>query len=234
MTKERKGATLLVTDWLLNAMSGTLVNKRNKVETKRRIANAAAEEFALRGYNGATLRSIAERAKCSKALIIRYFGSKRELYRAVLNSKYAELAKRETVHSFPKTSCVVEFLREIFSDLFAFNVENPQFSRLIAWENLHGAKHLDAAAARAAREPGFTELQNVIETAKEAGLIRKDLDIGKFVYALQAITVVYFTNRYTMSILTNIPFDSPKVIDEFIDFYAHLLAQGISTDKGQK
>jgi len=47
-----------------------------------------------------------------------------------------------------------------------------------------------------------------------------DLDVDKFVYLMQAITFVYFSNKHTMRLLTGINFDSPQTRNDFIEFYA--------------
>ena len=210
------------------------VRTRNKEETRRRIFDAAASAFAELGYSGATLDRIAEDAGCSKALVIRYFGTKQDLYRTVLNSRYAELSQREAFHALAEADTVVDLLRGILSDLFAFNREHPSFARLVSWENLNGAEHLDPATARAARGPGWAKLRSILEDAKARGMVREDVDVARLVYALQAITVVYFSNRHTMRILTGFSFESPKTMKEFVDFYAELLAQGIATDGGKR
>ncbi len=210
------------------------VRTRNKEETRRRIFEAAATEFAALGYSGATLDGIADKASCSKALVIRYFGTKEDLYRTVLNSKYAELSQREGFHALSEANSVVDLLRGILSDLFAFNREHPSFARLVAWENLNGAEHLDPEAARTARGPGWTKLRSILEGAKLKGMVREDVDVARLVYALQAVTVVYFSNRHTMSILTGFSFESPDTMQGFVDFYAELLAQGIATNGGRR
>jgi AcrR family transcriptional regulator len=206
---------------------------RNKEETQRRISEAAAAEFSHLGYSGATLDRIAERAGCSKALVIRYFGTKQDLYRTVLNTKYAELSQRETFHALSEAETVAELLRGILADLFAFNREHPAFARLMSWENLNGAEHLDPATALAARGPGWARLRSILEDAQEKGMVRGDVDVERIVYVLQALTVVYFSNRHTMKILTGIPFESPETMSSFVSFYSQLLARGIATDEGK-
>jgi AcrR family transcriptional regulator len=207
---------------------------RNKEETQRRISEAAAAEFSHLGYSGATLDRIAERAGCSKALVIRYFGTKQDLYRTVLNTKYAELSQRETFHALSEAETVAELLRGILADLFAFNREHPAFARLVAWENLNGAEHLDPATAQAARGPGWARLRSILEDAQEKGMVHGDVDVERIVYVLQALTVVYFSNRHTMKILTGIPFESPETMSSFVGFYSQLLARGIATDEGKR
>lgn len=54
-----------------------------KHELAERIRTVALEEFAARGY-GVSLQQIAERSGCTKANVLYHFGSKEELFRAVL------------------------------------------------------------------------------------------------------------------------------------------------------
>jgi len=208
--------------------------RRDKERTVARIIQAATEEFAQRGFTGTSLSRIARKAGCSKAIIYRYFGCKGDLYQKILTVSYAKLSQRETAHSDPRTDSVEDLVREILRDLFAFNLEYPSFARLVAWENLAGGEHLQVEAARAAREPGLQRLRTILNKAKARGLVRKDLDVNKFVYALQAITVVYFSNRYTMKMLTDFDFESPDTVQEFIRFYASVLARGISAEEGAR
>ena len=53
-------------------------------ETRSRILDAALELFAASGFEGASTRTIAERAEVNLPAIQYYFGSKEGLYRAVL------------------------------------------------------------------------------------------------------------------------------------------------------
>lgn len=53
---------------------------RRSDTTKAAILAAAREHFAARGYQGASVRAIALRAGIDPALVIRYFGSKQNLF----------------------------------------------------------------------------------------------------------------------------------------------------------
>jgi len=63
-----------------------------------RILEAAAEEFELSGYSGATTAAIARRADVTEAQIFRFYSSKQELFRAAiftpLNKHMAEFQAR--------------------------------------------------------------------------------------------------------------------------------------------
>jgi AcrR family transcriptional regulator len=57
---------------------------RDAAASRRELLEAAGALFHERGYTGATVRDIAERAGIDAALIARYFGCKEGLYLAVL------------------------------------------------------------------------------------------------------------------------------------------------------
>ncbi|MCW2954435.1 MAG: transcriptional regulator, TetR family [Conexibacter sp.] len=57
---------------------------RDADASRKALLDAAAALFDARGYGGATVREIGERAGLDAALIARYFGSKEGLYLAVL------------------------------------------------------------------------------------------------------------------------------------------------------
>jgi AcrR family transcriptional regulator len=57
---------------------------RDSAASRRALLAAAGALFHERGYDGATVRDIGERAGVDPALIARYFGSKEGLYLAVL------------------------------------------------------------------------------------------------------------------------------------------------------
>jgi AcrR family transcriptional regulator len=51
-----------------------------RAATARRILEAAQEEFALHGFKGATIRSIADRAGVHASLVMQHYGSKAALF----------------------------------------------------------------------------------------------------------------------------------------------------------
>lgn len=55
-----------------------------KVDTRGEILTAARQQFAAKGYAGATIRGIAAAAEVDPALVHHYFGTKRELFVAAV------------------------------------------------------------------------------------------------------------------------------------------------------
>ena len=59
---------------------------RDAEDTRRRLLEAAATEFAERGIAGARVDRIAAAASANKALIYSYFGNKEDLFDAVFHA----------------------------------------------------------------------------------------------------------------------------------------------------
>src|SRR6185436_20405771 len=65
-------------------------NGRNPEQTQQRILEAALQEFAAKGFAGARVDVIAQRARINKRMLYHYFGDKDGLFREVLRRKIAE------------------------------------------------------------------------------------------------------------------------------------------------
>ncbi len=68
-------------------------------DRKHQILQVATDLFANRGYEGATTREIAKRAKVNEAIIFRHFPTKEDLYWAVIENKCAVNAGRQIMIS---------------------------------------------------------------------------------------------------------------------------------------
>jgi AcrR family transcriptional regulator len=64
------------------------------LDSRQRILNAATTEFALRGFEAATVDRIAARARLNKAMIYYHFHSKRALYTSVLRDLFTLMGDR--------------------------------------------------------------------------------------------------------------------------------------------
>lgn len=86
--------------------------KRDKAQRQRSLIDAATAVFAERGYDCATTREIAERARCAEGLIHRYFTGKRGLLLAALKARGGQV-QEAFVASLPDRSTVEEEIKQI-------------------------------------------------------------------------------------------------------------------------
>src|SRR5215471_10574470 len=75
------------------------VTRKTQAERREEILAAALEEFAEHGFEGGSTESIAARAGISQPYVFRLFGTKKELFKAVVNRCF-----RETLEMFQRAA----------------------------------------------------------------------------------------------------------------------------------
>ena len=139
---------------------------------RARILAAAIDEFASRGFKGASMDAIAARTHTTRALINYYFGSKEKLYLAVLEQVYAEIREAEgqlDLDHLPP----VEAIRRIVEFTYNYYVEHEDFVRLVVAENQARGRHLKKSQAmRTLNRPIIDRSARVIERGQAEGLFR--------------------------------------------------------------
>jgi AcrR family transcriptional regulator len=73
--------------------------RKTQAERREEILDAALEEFAEHGYHGASTEAIAQRAGISQPYVFRVFGTKKELFKAVVARCF-----RETLEMFQRAA----------------------------------------------------------------------------------------------------------------------------------
>ena len=110
---------------------------RIRLSNEADILHAAEQVFARAGYAGATMADIAERAGIPKSNLHYYFGTKREIYRAVLTNILALwLAPTDSIQegNDPRAA-----LADYIDAKMRLTATHPDASRVFASEVLHGA-----------------------------------------------------------------------------------------------
>jgi TetR/AcrR family transcriptional regulator len=128
----------------------------------RRLLDAALDEFAAKGYAGARVQDIADRAGLNKQLINYYFGGKEGLYQAL----HRQWLEREAIFNDPEIP-----LDELVTRYLHHALKDPRGVRLGAWRGL--SEGLGTGADHDERE----DLSG-LERRQEAGELGDDLDPG--------------------------------------------------------
>ena len=98
--------------------------------TRDRLLVAARTLFAQRGFAGASVRAITQRARANLGAVTYHFGSKQALYATVLEQLFGSLRERVAAATAPSTAAA-ERLRAIIHAFFAFFGEYPEAPRLM-------------------------------------------------------------------------------------------------------
>ena len=168
---------------------------------RTRILAAAIEEFALRGYKGASMDAIAARTHTTRALINYYFGSKERLYLAVLERVYAEIrdAERslELDHLPP-----VDAMGRIVDFTYDYYVQHEYFVRLVVAENQARGRHMKRfPSLRTLNRPIVDLLGTVLARGQADGTFRRDVEPVDVHMTIAALGMFNVTNQYTFGTL---------------------------------
>ena len=128
--------------------------------SRRALLDAALEEFAAKGYAGARVQDIADRAGVNKQLISYHFGGKQGLYRCI-RRRWLEREAAFNDPSTPIDELIVRYLDDALDD--------PRGTRFMAWQGL-----TDAFA------PGEDDPEDLsdLERRKASGELGEEFDPG--------------------------------------------------------
>jgi TetR/AcrR family transcriptional regulator len=171
---------------------GNPARKRDEKEGSRgRILDGATEEFAAAGFAGARIDRIARRTKLNVRMIYYHFGSKKGLYRAVLQGIY-----EQAVRILDETERLEEPTMAALGMYFDLLVEHPLFANVLVRELLDGAKHLKALFKE--RPDLFKRVhlraREIIDSGIQQGLLQSD-DVSLTVMSITSIVCFLTATR---------------------------------------
>ena len=133
---------------LTKSLDTELVNVRRRqqrsTDTRERILQVAFQEFAERGFDGVSTRSIAALAGVQHPLVTHHFESKEGLWKAVLTTvqqNFAEYFVRYVRGE--KSDDDVEELRRLQEAYVRFSAANPNYSQLMGYTGRYPGPLLD-------------------------------------------------------------------------------------------
>ncbi len=166
---------------------------------RARILGAALEEFAARGFKGASMDAIAARTRTTRALINYYFGGKEQVYLAVLEHVYGEIRHAEDRLDLDHVA-PVDAIRSIVEFTFDYYLDHEGFVRLVVAENQARGRYLrKSRAMRSLNRSIIDTLRRVLERGQRQGVFRRDIDALEVHKAIAALGMFNVTNQYTFA-----------------------------------
>lgn len=188
-------------DQRLAQLAPTPKRARNSSKTKADILVAGRAEFAERGFEGARVDAIAERAGANKRLLYHYFGNKEDLYRAVLLDAYEEIRRGERALSLDQFG-PVDAMDRLVRFTFRHFLANPWFPRLLGTENIENARFLKTLPdIQALHSPLVGQITTILHRGVEAGTFRRDVDAVQLYISIAALGFFYVSNMATLSVI---------------------------------
>jgi AcrR family transcriptional regulator len=173
--------------------------RRNPAETKERIFAAGARIFARHGFDGARVDQIAAAARVNKQLLYHYFGSKDQLFTAILERAYRGIRGEEAaleLDSLPADEAILRLVEFTWN----YYLRNPDFIRLLNSENQMEARHLKASpSTHEINASHIAVMQKLLRRGRREGTVRGDLDPMQLNVSIAALGFFYLMNRHTLS-----------------------------------
>jgi AcrR family transcriptional regulator len=206
-----------------------IVRRRNPDRTKRRLLQAAIRLFSQKGYHGVSVDEIVAAAKSNKRMVYHYYGSKNDIYLAALMEVLGRLESTEFQAVVAKGRADQQ-LRELLVAYFKFLDANPEFYRLVLWENLEHGRHMARSAAKLSKNPFMERFRIIIEEGVRQGIFRPPADIRHLLVNFIGLCFIYYSNYYSLEISLGLDMKSPKVremrVTQVVDLAFHgLLAK---------
>jgi AcrR family transcriptional regulator len=148
--------------------------ERVKSETRDKILDAARELFISHGYEGVTMRKVAEKIEYSPTAIYVHFADKEDLFHQLCNEDFERLA--EVFQSSTMPLDPLERLREIGRLYVEFGVRYPNHYKLM-FMTPHPPAELDDQDREIKGNPesdAYAFLKVTVQEAIAAGKIRQE------------------------------------------------------------
>lgn len=184
--------------------------QQRSIQTRAAILDAAIAEFAERGFEGASIRAIADRLGLQHPLITYHFRSKDILWRAAAEHAFAQIRSEWDV-SAPEESDLSPLarLRQEYTTLFRYTVAFPEFHRFMRQEALTNNPRLKWVA-ETVLVPLLDRLIPQIAAAQKQGLLPA-VDPILFHYMMVSLTATLSEFGPEMQVATGLSSEDSKV-----------------------
>ena len=179
-------------------MSRASTAPRNPDRTRRRILQAAIRLFSRQGFHAVSVDQIVGLARVNKRMVYHYFGSKDALFEAALSEVYRRIDAIE-FHAVEQGGTPRERLARLLESYFEFLEAEPEFTRLLQWENLEKGRHLTKENHLLSKNPFLARFRSIVEEGVAQGEFRRDLDVTHLLIHFIGLCFIYHSNRFSLS-----------------------------------
>jgi TetR/AcrR family transcriptional regulator len=192
----------------------TRAQQERALATRAAILNAAIEEFAERGFEGASIRRIADRTGLQHPLITYHYRTKDILWRAAAEHAFTRIREQWDLR-VPEQAPVstLERLREEYRAVFQYTAAFPEFHRFMRQEASSRNPRLRWVAETVLR-PLIDRLLPQIIAAQNEGLLPKVEPI-LFHYMMVSLTATLSGFGAEMEVVSDLSSGDSRVAEAY-------------------
>ena len=219
-----------------------VVNERRRqqraLDTRERILEAAFEEFADRGFEGASTRTVAAKAGVQHPLVTYHFKNKEGLWKAVVSTasfNFSEYFRHHIDGSAEQND--VARLRYVQEEFIRFAAANPNFHWLMSNEGKRESARLSWLVEDRVRSY-FDVVAKMIRSAQKQGrYIAGDPYHLQYLF-IGAVTRIFMLSAEVQQVTGRSPF-SKKFVEEHVRvccdlFFREPVGARTSSDRARK
>jgi AcrR family transcriptional regulator len=203
--------------------------QRDPERTREEILDVALSEFARNGYAGARVDEIAARTRTTKRMLYYYFGSKEQLYIAVLERAYATArdAERQLDVDHLDPLSAIRTLAEL---TFDHHESHQDFISLVAIENVHRAEFIVRSPALAELStPAVAVIARILERGRETGAFPRHVEAIDVHMMISAFCFFRVSNRHTFGALFGVDMLDPARRGQYRRMIGDMVVSYLST-----
>jgi AcrR family transcriptional regulator len=173
--------------------------QRDPEGMRKRILDAARDEFARYGIDGARVDRIAKAANANKRMLYYHVGNKEALYLEVLEASYEHIREAERELNL-EALAPSDAIARLIAFTWQYFLENPAFIALLNNENLHQARYLKRSKKVKQLHSPFTSLlADILRKGAAAGEFRSNVDPVELYISIASLSYFYLSNNATLS-----------------------------------
>lgn len=199
--------------------------QKRAIETRERIIEAAIDEFASRGFEGASARTIAEHAGVRHTMVTYHFNGKEGLWRAVMDrmSRTFTVSQFERLEGLRGVDEALQ-LRLLLEEFARYSAHNPNLHKLMTHAANRSSPDIEILVSEYVLEY-FQMIANLIESAQKKGLfVQGDPNHLHYLF-IGAVTRIFMQSPEVERVIQQSPFD-PLFITKHVEaclglFFVH-------------
>lgn len=190
---------------------GAAIEAVPQEDGRSRILAAALELFSTSGFEGASLRQIADRASVMHQLVVYHFKTKEALWRAVITSILGDnIARLGAWRRQLEAVSPAEALRTVVREFVLFTARRPEFHRIATFEGRADNDRIRWLLETYIR-PYYSFSTDLIRAAQAVGAARPG-NAGRLHYGLIGLVTTNFVFAHEYRAMTGLdPFDPGEI-----------------------
>ena len=194
------------------------------VNNRLRLLYAAADTFSEHGFEGTSLRTIAEAAKASFQLITYYFGSKEALWTATVDYLFERYLETGKGLRFTVSGNLHEQFRNHLRLLLTDRIQRPQLHKICVQEQLaNGPRYRNSIAPKLAHVHLNLALPYFRETVR-LGIVKK-FTAEEACLIWSAVARINIVSTDLTENMLSLPANSPKTVERQVDLMFGIITE---------